>query len=242
MRTALGFMTRIPVRDTRPLTTERLSRAAFWFPAVGVIVGAVMGGTYLLAELVLPQPTAIVLALLAAILMTGGFHEDGLADSADAMGAHVSRERKLEILRDSRIGTFGGLALVLALLFAFSALVGMEDDEVVRAAIAGHVLGRWSGLPQSLWLPQARPEGAGTLVEASLARTLLATAYAVAIVLLVAGPAAGAIACATAVVVTAIGALVAVRTFGGVSGDTFGAVNKLVELSTYAALAGAYAG
>ena len=235
-------MTRIPVRDTAPLTTERLSRAALWFPAVGVLVGAVMGGTYLLAELVLPQPTAIVLALLAAILLTGGFHEDGLADTADAMGAHVSRERKLEILRDSRIGTFGGLALVLALLFAYGTLTGLEDDEILRAAIAGHVLGRWSGLPQSLLLPQARPQGAGTLVEASRLGTAFASAYSAAIGLAVAGLGPGAIALGTAVVVTAIGGVVAVRNFGGVSGDTFGATNKLVELATYAALAAAWSG
>ena len=238
MRTALGFLTRIPVRDTAPLSTERLSRAAFWFPAVGVLVGAVMGGTYLLADLALPQGPSVVLGLLAAVLLTGGFHEDGLADSADAFGAHVSRERKLEILRDSRIGTFGGLALVFALLFAYSSLIELDGTEVIAAGIAGHALGRWSMLPQSLLLPQARPEGAGTLVEASPAVTALATAYTAAIVLVAAGPGPGAVAIGAAAIVAALAGFAAVRVFGGVSGDTFGATNKLVELAVYATLAG----
>ena len=237
MRTALGFLTRIPVRDTAPMTTERLSRAAFWFPAVGVLVGAVMGGTYLLADLALGQGPSVLLAILAAILLTGGFHEDGLADSADALGAHVPRERKLEILRDSRVGTFGALAVAFALLFAYASLVELDGVDVLYAAIAGHVLGRWSGLPQSLLLPRARPEGAGTLVEATPLITGAATAYAAAIVLIATGPANGAITIGVAALVTALAGLVAVRSFGGVSGDVFGATNKLVELASYSTLA-----
>ena len=155
-RTAVGFLTRIPVRDTAPLTTERFSRAALWFPVVGLLVGAVAGGTRLLGDAAgLPPGPATVLALLAAVLVTGGLHEDGLADTADALGAHTTRERKLEILRDSRVGTFGALAVAYALLFAYASLAGLDGEDVLRAALVGHALGRWSGLPQSLLLPEA---------------------------------------------------------------------------------------
>jgi hypothetical protein len=91
LRDAVAFLTRIPVASDRPLTARALSRAAFWFPAVGLLVGGVMGGTYLLAEAVgLPAGPATVLALLAAVLVTGGLHEDGLADVADATCAPAS--------------------------------------------------------------------------------------------------------------------------------------------------------
>jgi adenosylcobinamide-GDP ribazoletransferase len=239
LRTAVAFLTRIPVSDGRPVTAEDLSRAALWFPAVGLLVGGAMAGTYLLADLALPPGPSVVLALLAAILMTGGFHEDGLADAADAAGAHVSRERKLEILRDSRVGTYGALAVALPLLFAYSALTTLDAEHVVRAALAAHVLGRWTTLPQSR-LRQARPEGSGSLVRASTAVLVLGTLYTVALVVLAAGVVAGLIAFAAAAVLSAIAAVITLRTFGGVSGDTFGATNKVVEVATYAVLVAAW--
>jgi adenosylcobinamide-GDP ribazoletransferase len=197
-----------------------------------------MGGTYLLADLALPAGPVGRPRAPRRVLLTGGFHEDGLADSADAFGAHVSRERKLEILRDSRIGTFGGLALVFALLFAYASLIELDGTEVLVAGIAGHALGRWSGLPQSLWLPQARPEGSGTLVKAAPGVTRWPPPTRPRSVRRGrARP--GAIALGVAVIVTAIAGVAAVRVFGGISGDTFGATNKLVELAVYAALAGA---
>lgn len=238
-RDAVAFLTRIPVADDRPLTAADLSRAASWFPAVGVVVGAVMGGTYLLADLVLPAGPSTVLALLAAILVTGGFHEDGLADAADAAGAHVTRERRLEILRDSRVGTYGALALALPLLLAYSALVTLDGEQVLRAAVAAHVLGRWTTLPMSR-LRQARPDGSGTLVRASALGLAVGTLATAAIVLAVAGALPGLAALAVAAVLCAVGALVALRMFGGVSGDLFGATNKVVEVATYAVLVAAW--
>jgi len=184
---------------------------------------------------------ATLLALLAAILVTGGFHEDGLADVADGLGAHVGRERKLEILRDSRVGTYGALALVFAVAFPLTVLTPLSDGEVLRAALAAHVLGRWSTLPHSLLLTPARPDGKGTLLRATPAVTVAASAYSAAIVVACGGVGPGAVALAVAVIVTLAGAAVLRRKLGGATGDGFGAVNKLVELATYAALAAAWA-
>jgi len=240
LRDAVAFLTRIPIADDRPLDAQALSRAAFWFPAVGLLVGGVLGGTYLLCELAgVPAGPATVLALTAAVLITGGFHEDGLADAADAAGAHVSRERKLEILRDSRVGTYGALAVVLPLLLAYSALSTLDGEDVLRAALVAHVLGRWTTLPSSR-LRAARPEGSGTLVRASLPVLAGGTAYTLALALLLAGAAPGALAAGVAVLLTALGGLVSLRLFGGVSGDTFGATNRVVEVATYAVLVSAW--
>jgi adenosylcobinamide-GDP ribazoletransferase len=118
-RAAIAFLTRLPVGGGA-LTARQLSRAALWFPAVGLLVGGVMGGVRALAGTVLDPGPATALAVLAAMLVTGALHEDGLADAADAIGAHVPRERRLEILRDSRVGTYGALALVFAYVFPSS--------------------------------------------------------------------------------------------------------------------------
>ena len=164
-RAAVAFLTRLPVGGGA-LTAQQLSRAALWFPAVGLLVGGVMGGVRALAGTVLDPAPATALALVAAMLVTGALHEDGLADAADAIGAHVPRERRLEILRDSRVGTYGALALVFAVVFPLVVLTPLDDGDFLRAALVGHVVGRWSILPQSLLLPAARPDGAGALLRA----------------------------------------------------------------------------
>jgi adenosylcobinamide-GDP ribazoletransferase len=239
-RAAVAFLTRLPVGASE-LTAARLSRAAPWFPAVGLLVGGVMAGTRALANLAFDPTASTVVALLAGILVTGALHEDGLADAADAIGAHATRARRLDILRDSRVGTYGALALVLAVVFALAILAPLDDAHFARAALAGHVLGRWSTLPQALALPPARPDGAGALVRPTRAGVAVASAIAFTTALLTGGLLAGAIAVATACAVTALGATVALRTLGGVTGDTFGATNKVVELASYAALAAAWA-
>ena len=163
-RAAVAFLTRLPVGGGA-LTAQQLSRAALWFPAVGLLVGGVMGGVRALAGTVLDPAPATALALLAAMLVTGALHEDGLADAADAIGAHVPPARRLEILRDSRVGTYGALALVFAVVFPLVVLAPLDDGDFLRAALVGHVVGRWSILPQSLLLPAARPDGAGALLR-----------------------------------------------------------------------------
>lgn len=240
-RTAVAFLTRFPVGTAAPLDASGLSRAATWFPVVGLLVGGVLGGVRLLADLGLDPAPATLLALLAAILVTGGFHEDGLADVADAYGAHVTKERKLEILKDSRVGTYGALAVAFMVLFPFSVLVALDGEDVLRAALVAHVLGRWSTLPQSVAWPPARPGGSGALVRATPVGLGLASAFALAVAVVIAGPGPGLLAAGVAVLLTAgLGATFS-RAFGGVTGDSFGAVNKVVELATYAVLAAAWA-
>jgi adenosylcobinamide-GDP ribazoletransferase len=174
-------------------------------------------------------------------VVTGALHEDGLADVADATGAHASRERRLEILRDPRVGAFGALAVAFMVLFPVVLLAPLDGEDFMRAAVVGHVLGRWSTLPHALLLPPARPDGSGSLLRASPARAAMATAFAVAVALLAGRPAAGAVTLGVAAVMTLATGLHFRRTFGGVSGDTFGAATKLVELSSYAALVAMWA-
>lgn len=237
LRLAVAFLTRIPAHDPdRRFDAGALTRAALWFPLVGVLVGGLMAGVRVLADLGLDPASATLLALLAAVLVTGGFHEDGLADASDGMGAHVARERRLEIFKDSRVGTYGALAVVFMVAFPLITLTPLGGEDFLRAALCGHVLGRWSTLPQSWLLPAAGQEGTGSLVRATPAVVLAASAYSAAIVLLAAGLGPGALALGVAALLTALGGAYFRVRLGGVSGDTFGAVNKVVELAVYAAL------
>jgi adenosylcobinamide-GDP ribazoletransferase len=241
LRDALAFLTRIPVGAPGMLTPQRLGRAAALFPAVGLLVGGVLGGTRILVDTILPVGPATLLAVTAAILLTGGLHEDGLADAADGFGAHVPRERKLEILRDSRVGTYGALALVISTLLTWSLLTQLDGLDCLKAALVAHVLARASFLPQALALRPARDDGSGRLLQPGPAATVIAAATAIATALLALGPVDGLIALAVGAATSALTIVAVQRTLGGSTGDTFGAGGKLVELTVLVALVGMFA-
>jgi adenosylcobinamide-GDP ribazoletransferase len=236
---AIGFLTRLPVGGGQ-LDTDRLSRAAIWFPLVGALVGGLVALVRLGAGELVPAAPATVLALLAAVLVTGGLHEDGLADVADAFGAHTTRERRLEIMRDPRIGTYGGLAIGFALLLPFSLLAQLDAGRFAEAVLCAHVLGRCAPVVQSRVLSPARADGSGALLRAGTPAALAVGAAGAAFVIALAGPEAGSATVATTSVAgTAFGVL-ALRTVGGVTGDVHGAATKVVEVTAYLALVAAW--
>jgi adenosylcobinamide-GDP ribazoletransferase len=227
VRTALAFLTRLPI----PAPAEpSLSAAAAWFPVVGLLVGGIAAGVRALADLALPPLPSTLLAILAAALVTGALHEDGLADVADAIGAHVDRARRLEILRDPRVGAFGALALVLALALVAASVAALDTERAAATLVVAHALARWAMLPVSRALPPARP-GLGSLLRAGTAGLALASVLAVAVALLVAGPVPGAAALAAAALSAAVAALILRRAIGGVTGDGYGATAKLAEVT-----------
>jgi adenosylcobinamide-GDP ribazoletransferase len=215
-----------------------LPAAAPWFPLVGLTVGGVAAGVRAGAGSVMSGAPATVLALASAVLVTGALHEDGLADTADALGARAERARRLEILRDPRLGTYGVIALGLALLFSYAALEPLPLGRFVRAVVVAHCLARFSPLLQSRLAPAARQDGSGVLLRTSLPAFVLATTIAAAAAVGLGLPAPGGAAFGAAVIVTAGGALLARRALGGTTGDTFGAGAKMVELVSYAVFAG----
>jgi adenosylcobinamide-GDP ribazoletransferase len=230
LRTAIAFLTRLPV----PAPADpSLHRAAICFPIVGLLVGGIAAGTRAAADLALAPMPATLLAVAAAIVVTGALHEDGLADVADGLGAHVSRERRLEILRDPRVGTFGALALIVAVGLVVTTIAAMDTADAARALIAAHVLARWAILPVSLALKPARPGGAGSLLRVTRPVLAIATILAAAIALVAAGPApllAAAFAAAAAALLLRAG-------LGGVTGDGYGATAKLAEVAVCVTLA-----
>jgi adenosylcobinamide-GDP ribazoletransferase len=140
--TALGYFTRVPVPRWVGFEPHYLHAAARWFPLIGVFVGAVAAGMVAAAAQVLPPSVAVLLSIAATLLLTGAFHEDGLADCCDAFGGAHERDDVLRILRDSRIGVFGAVGLIVALLLKWQTLAALPVARIVWVSIAAHAASR----------------------------------------------------------------------------------------------------
>lgn len=229
---AVAFLTRVPVAGRRPQGPNDLISAVPWFPVVGAAVGLVVGGAYALAAAALPALLSAVLATGLGVLLTGAFHEDGLADTADAFGGGRGREEVLRILEDPRLGTYGVVTLVLTLSIRVAALAALGPWAALAAMPAVHALARGASVAALATFPAAKEEGVG----AGFARrvSLRRAGPGLMAALLVAGAAVGwwsipaaFVAAGAAVVV----GLVAVRRIGGVTGDVLGAIEQLVEVA-----------
>lgn len=139
---ALGFFTRIAVPSFADFKQDELNSAAKYFPLIGVIVGALGAGVFILTSYIFPNAIAILLSMATTIYFTGAFHEDGLADSADGLGGGWDKERILTIMQDSRLGTYGAIALFLALFAKFELLTSLPQSFVAYALIIAHALSR----------------------------------------------------------------------------------------------------
>ncbi len=229
---ATAFFTRLPV-DPRAGGMWRLANSAWAFPLVGAGIGGVAALALLLAQLIgLASWPAVLLSVLAGIALTGALHEDGLADTADGFFGGRDREEKLAILRDSRQGTYGVLAIVLSVLLRAAALAGIGDAiHAGLALIAAHAASR-ATLPAAMWkLAPARSDGLGATAGTPRAGGAIAAAMiGAAIALAALGPVRGVIAlCLAGVIVFALAQL-ARRQIGGYTGDVLGAFQQVAEI------------
>src|SRR6202167_5095434 len=161
LKISILFCTRLPLARAAPIESGDVARASWAFPLVGALVGGVGALAYGLAlEVGLPAAPASGLALAATLVMTGCLHEDGLADTVDGFGGGRYRERKLDIMRDSRLGTYGVCALTLSILLRASALASLGAPAlVVPALIAAHGTARAVVPAFMFFLPPARSDG-----------------------------------------------------------------------------------
>lgn len=235
--TALTFLTRLPVARFASGEPAALSRATTWFPLVGLVIGSTMGFAVIVLSAIMPASVVVIAALALGLLLTGGFHEDGLADVADSAGA-FSVDSKLAIMRDSRVGTYGALALIVLITARFAVLgdlVWTDWTVVLGALIAAHVMARWSSVLLMAWLPYARAEAVNKVVAQGVTRTQLLRSSGVATLCLI--PVAALdwpmalLAVPIALIVAALAGLWFRRAFGGITGDCLGAANVVVEIS-----------
>jgi adenosylcobinamide-GDP ribazoletransferase len=234
LMSAFQFLTRIPMPETA-YEADSLSRAIKFFPVVGLAVGS---GAVLLQRLLLPhlsRPLVALLVLAFLVLITGCFHEDGLADTADAFGGGWNKEQILLILKDSRIGSYGATALALSLLGRYLLLLSLPLEHFTAYVISAHVLCRWSSLPLSYLLSPAREQdGQGARIArlTSLTSLIFGSVFTFAVVVFALRWSAIAPLVAAALV-TALSGWVYLRKIRGVTGDCFGATNQLTEIAVY---------
>jgi adenosylcobinamide-GDP ribazoletransferase len=228
---AVAFLTRVPVGRAVALDGADVARAAVAFPLVGAGIGAFTGGVALLLHPWLPPFLAAGIALAAAVLVTGAMHVDALADMLDAAGA-ATRERALEIMRDSRVGAFGASAIAFDVLIKTGAVAVLLDrGGALSALIAAGAVSRAASAPLAAVLPYPRAEGGpGSVLtgRVGLPAACVAVLLGVAVALLAAGWS-GAEMIGTAAVVTVALGLIYRRWLGGATGDCLGAVTEVSE-------------
>jgi len=232
---AVQFLTRIPIRLR---TAASPAACAPWFPVVGALIGAAIGGVAALSMEWLPVSVAAALAVIFGVALTGAFHEDGLADTMDALGG-MTPARRREILKDSRHGSHGVAAMCSTVVLRILCVAALGPAVAFGGLVAAHTLGRGSAVAvTSIARPAPEPglgadharavsrSGAIVAVVAALAFATAATGWWVL-------PLAGAAALAAAFMAT-----LAVRAFDGVSGDILGAVEQVAECAVLVAVTG----
>jgi adenosylcobinamide-GDP ribazoletransferase len=232
---SIHFLTRLPLprHEANATTGANLADAVWAFPFAGLVVGLTGAIVYLIADRLVwfAWPSA-ALSVAATILVTGALHEDGLADMADGFGGGDTREKKLEIMRDARIGTYGVCALIIALFVRAAAIAGLTEPVLVAPALIAAHVGARAVIPFVMFLlPAARtdglafaagvPSGVGVAIAAALGFLTLVFCLGLGHAL---------IALVALAVVVALMSWLAMRQIGGQTGDVLGAVEQVSEI------------
>jgi adenosylcobinamide-GDP ribazoletransferase len=238
---ALQFLTRLPVPTGLGYTPARMAASPRWHPAVGALIGALTGAGLWLAAQGFPPLLAALLSTAAGLRLTGCFHEDGFADACDGLGGGTTRERVLEIMRDSRLGTYGTAGLGLMLAAKILALAALPIAVAVPALIAGHTVSRASSVLVLATSTYVRDHGTGKPVADGIGAGGLIVALTTAVLALVPlGLRVPPLGVVGALVGVALGHLLMRRRFeprlGGYTGDCLGAVQQTSELGLYLGL------
>jgi adenosylcobinamide-GDP ribazoletransferase len=236
---AMGLLTRLPVPHPASVAPDSMARAQRAFPLVGALIGLVVGlidrG---LLGMGIPALAAAALALGASAALTGALHEDGLADVGDGFGGGRDRTAKLSIMRDSRIGTYGVIVLLVGFSARLSALATLPVAAIVPALVVAHALARAAIPVLAANMPFARDDGLGKSAgRPDIASVAMAVVIAVVVALVCLPLKAALLAVVVTVAAAAAMAGLAWRQIGGVTGDVFGAVEQVVETAVLVMLA-----
>ena len=235
-RLALQFLTRL--NTAAPYSPEAMRQSPRWYPGVGVVVGLICAAAFGLACWLFSPLLGVMFAVAAGIVVTGGLHEDGFADACDGLGGIRPKERVLEIMRDSRIGTYGVLGLVLIVGCKVATLSAVPEGAVGFVLIAGHAASRASMLWVMSSSDYVRDSGAGSTVAGGIDRRAIGIAFlttCLALLPLV-------IVLPIAAIVTGLAGLVVGHSvmrrwyeprLGGYTGDCLGAVQQCSEVGFY---------
>jgi adenosylcobinamide-GDP ribazoletransferase len=234
---AIRFFTRLPVPTWVGHNSEALERSSRYFPAVGLVIGGIATLLFALTALVWPKTLAILASMAITLILTGAFHEDGWSDMVDGFGCSREKSKILAIMKDSRIGSFGAVALAMMLLTKFCALVEIDLLLVPLALFAGHAFSRLCATLVLHSLDYVRDEGKAKPLSAVIRPGELVFASLIALLPLTLLPYQQMlIAVALALLATLWLAALFKRRLGGYTGDCLGATQQLSEVAFYCGL------
>ncbi|WP_039911828.1 adenosylcobinamide-GDP ribazoletransferase [Cellvibrio mixtus] len=234
---ALGFFSRIPMPQWVEYSPEKLNQSSRYLTLVGWLLGALVAAVFFSADKLFPATVSLWLAMGFSLLLTGAFHEDGLADTADGFGGAFAREKKLAIMKDSRIGTYGASALVMALLGKYLLLI--ENSEIIITLLIAYPLSRATAV--SLIADMQYVSDSDTSKSKPLANRLTKTDLTILLItalpaLFFLPPLDAAILLITLITVRTLAKAYLNKQIGGYTGDTLGAVQQVSELTIYGVL------
>ena len=232
---ALQFLTAIPLPGRREFGLEELGRSTGYFPVVGLIIGLILAGLNWLLGLVLPSAVVSALLLVSLAVITGLMHLDGFVDTCDGIAGHKTVEDRWRVMHDSRAGAFGIVGVVLLLLVKYVSLNSIPASLMMVTLIFMPVVSRWAMVYAIFVYAYARPSGLGKAFKQGtgwkgfVLATLITVAVAVALIPLF--QLAGLLLIVSVWMITVVMATYLKRKFFGLTGDTYGAVNEVAEVS-----------
>jgi len=231
---ALTFLTKIPWPRLGLAEPEDLARSLFWFPWVGALLGLIFWGTWVGLVKIFPAPAAAAVLLALTVWVTGALHLDGLADTADGLGGGGTAQERLGIMKDSRLGTFGVVSLILALVLKYAFFLGLAGKGAGYILLLYPIVSRWGMVFLAYLSPYARPEGGlGQAMTGGASLRVLAgaTLSALGLSILAAGPGGLTLLAGAGLAVWLLSRYF-LNKLGGVTGDVLGAANELLEIIT----------
>jgi adenosylcobinamide-GDP ribazoletransferase len=234
--TAIMFFTRIPVPANLPFSKELLNRAIRYFPLVGALVGVLTGLVFMAASMVFPTSIALLLSMISGILITGAFHEDGFADFCDGYGGGYTTEKVLEIMKDSRLGTYGTIGLLAMLAVKWASLNSLSLESVVPVLIAAHIFSRVAPVWLIFTVPYIRADEQSKAKplgnEATMGSVVIASVTAIIALVWIPSEKMVVLVLVQFLVFVLFRAYIIRRT-GGYTGDVLGALQQLSEVAFY---------
>lgn len=228
---AIQFLTILPIG--RGFTNEQIGRSTVYFPVVGLIIGLVLFGLHYALNLILPASLVNILLLTALVVMSGGLHLDGLADTIDGMAGHRNTEQRLTIMHDSRIGGIGAVGLVLFIVLEYVSLNNIPLKWIAQTLLVAPMISRWAMVNSIFTYPYARATGLGKAFKDTVHWKQFLPATLVTLILaIVLFNVAGLVITVVTWLAVTLAALYFKRQLGGLTGDTYGAINEIALITT----------
>lgn len=235
---ALQLLTRVPIGQWADYSDDRAAASSRYYPLIGALIGVVGAVIFWVADAAFPQIVAVLIALIATALITGALHEDGFADCCDGLGGGATRERALEIMRDSRLGTYGVLGLMLMIALKLTVLTSVASAILPWCLVAGHCVSRAAMVVVIGTGTYARSSGSASGVASAPRRANILIAVALALLALV--PLALHVSLGSALASIAGATVLGLamhqtyqRRLGGYTGDCLGAIQQVTEVGVY---------